>query len=487
MAENFDSIFRRQEYQFLLGEGKKGLYLLAAILFLTFFALGHILGGQKELNKRMSNPFTNWVNIPVLTSNAGGIELMEEETDDQIFLDSFHISSIIPYEITWFKGLERGFRRTRKLTVRSINENDPLRDVILSKDNIVAESREVVTVSCDLIVTEEAMNMLDYDIEGYQFLLPIFDNEYDDDHIALLMPVSHIVSDLPSGVDVIVSDRLMRLLNSNAEKSEYIDQSPRNIFSFISEKQFSEQMIGDLLAKDVVIDEFEVNEVKLNGSKLFRYSVEIRREISFTDFRFMQKNLYDRGILSIIEFNCDGEPDVALSAYYYALNFSELSMVKSFRAHAKEKYDLLLSLAQVESRDNFYLISRLTSLLIFLLVILSGFSIILYIQNIVSNHLEKIKPNLGTLKAFGLSDAKIGKLYLAIVSKFYGVASLIALAFLILYKLVQVVFRLDLHFRLVDIKLVLIWVTIYLMLYFLFKRLIAKILYRSPGDLIYNR
>ena len=487
MAGSFDDIFKRQEYCFLLGEKKKGLKLLSAILFLTFFALGHILGGQKELNKRMSNPFTNWVNVPVLTSNASGIELMEEETEDQVFLDSFHISSIIPYEITWFKALERGFKRTRKLTVRSINGNDPLREVILSKENIIAASSEIRKSSCDLIVTEEAMEMLEYDIIGDQFLLPIFDNEYDDDHITLLMPVSHIVTDLPSDVDVVISDKLMRLLNSNAERSGYIDQSPLSTFSFVSEKKISEVEITDLLTNEIVIDEFKVSQGELNGASVFHHHVELRREVSFADFRAMQSNWYDKGMLSIIEFNCDGRPDVELSAYYYALNFSELSMVKSFRAHAKEKYDLLLSLAQVESRDNFYLISRLTSLLIFLLVILSGFSIILYLQNIVSNHLEKIKPNLGTLKAFGLSDAKIGRLYLAIVSKFYGVASLIALAFLILYKLVQVVFRLDLHFRLVDIKLVLIWVTIYLMLYFLFKRLIAKILYRSPGDLIYNR
>jgi hypothetical protein len=255
----------------------------------------------------------------------------------------------------------------------------------------------------------------------------------------------------------------------------------------MSTTSVDENSFSDYISEEVVIDDFETKELDINGTKCFLQEIELRRELSFSDYLDLQKNWHEKGYYSIIDFNCDARPDTELNAYYYSLNFSELSMVKSFRAHAKEQYDLLLSLAQVESRDNFYLISRLTSLLIVLLVVLSGFSIILYLQNIVSNHLEKIKPNLGTLKAFGLSDNRIGSLYLAIVSRFYVVASLHAFGALILYKLIQMLLGLELHFRLLDMRIVLIWATIYLMLYFLFKRLISRTLFRSPGDLIYNR
>lgn len=487
MASGFDDIFKEQEYRFLLGDKKKGLYLLTAILFLTFFALGHILGGQKELNKRMSNPFTNWINVPVLSSNSAGIDLMEDETDDTNFLDSFHISSVIPYEITWFKGLERDFGRTRKLTVRSINENDPLLNVVLDPNNIIDISSQDRNSSCDLIITESALNLLDFDISEGNYILPIYDNEYSDDHLTILMSVSHIVRELPSDVDVVISDKMMRLLNSNAEKSGYIDQGDRATFTFVSTKSISEDQFEQYIPDTLIVEEYSVQKDLLNGERTFIHKLEFRNDIPFSDYRQIQKDWHLNGLYSIIEIDCAAKPDVHLNPYYYALNFKELSMVKSFRSHAKENYDLILSLAQVESRDNFYLISRLTSLLIVLLVVLSGFSIVLYLQNIVSNHLEKIKPNLGTLKAFGLSNEKISDLYIRIVSKFYVVASVIAILFLALYKFMQMFLSIELHFRLFDLKLVIIWVAIYLMLYFLFKRLISRILFRSPGDLIYNR
>lgn len=487
MARGFDDIFKSQEYLFLQGNKKKGLYLLSAILFLTFFALGHILGGQLELNKRMSNPFTNWVNVSVLTSNLSGIELMEEETEDQLFLDSFHISSVIPYEITWFKALERGFKRTKKLTVRSISDNDPLLDVVLSTDNVVAESGIRKHNECDLIITENALHLLDYDIETKEFVLPIYDNEYDEQHIILLMPIAHVVRELPSDVDVLISDKLMRLLSSNVEKSEYINQDSRTEIKFISTNSVDEKAFSNFISDEVVVEEFSGKELEVNSAKCFLYEVELRRELSFIDYLNLQNKWHERGYYSVIDFNFNAQPDVNLDAYYYSINFNELSMVKSFREHAKQKYDLLLSLAQVESRDNFYLISRLTSLLIFLLVILSGFSIVLYLQNIVSNHLEKIKSNLGTLKAFGLSNNKISDLYIRIVTKFYVVASVIAISILMLYKLIQLIIGLELHFRLFDLKLIIIWLAIYLLLFFIFRRLISRILFKPPGDLIYNR
>ena len=161
MTSDFDKIFKQKEYLFLLGDKKKGLYLLSGILLLTFLALGHILGGQQELNKRMSNPFTNWINVPVLTSNAAGIEVMEEDTENQDFLDSFYISNVIPYEITWFKALERGFKKSKKLTVRSISKNDPLLKVILANDNVIQSSSGSISEGCDLVVAAEVFELLD--------------------------------------------------------------------------------------------------------------------------------------------------------------------------------------------------------------------------------------------------------------------------------------------------------------------------------------
>jgi len=66
---DFKKVFFDNEYKMLVGPNYRTITTLLAILFLTFLALGFAVGSLGNLQNKMDNPFTNWVNV-----NIGGEE-----------------------------------------------------------------------------------------------------------------------------------------------------------------------------------------------------------------------------------------------------------------------------------------------------------------------------------------------------------------------------------------------------------------------------
>lgn len=149
----------------------------------------------------------------------------------------------------------------------------------------------------------------------------------------------------------------------------------------------------------------------------------------------------------------------------------------------------------VKEKKNFNYISKMTWLISGLLVVFSILSISLFISNLLKTHLNKVKMNLGTYKAFGLSDKESVSIYLGIMLRFIMIGLLSAL--LVSYIIGNIIgvwfgsilniddqveyFRLfaGQTYFLIFIILVVTVLTSYIN--------ITRILSKTPGDLIYNR
>lgn len=485
---DFDTIFKKKESQVLFGKNNISLIFLSAILFITFLALGHVFGGREELRERMNDPFTNWINIPVNSSEEKVVNRMIDDFEEKGIADSFNIESIDPYQIYWFKSFDSELKRTRNYRVRSINVSDPILKNLLDEENTVVKSKTPFS-ECAIIVTEAVMNNLGHPFgEEDQIQLPILDNEYADEKAIMIFSVSAVVKELPDNVDIAITDELMSLLNADVQKTGFIDQRDKNECSFFSKEQKEEAWIAEeLLPDSVLMGTLNHIPVQINGEDYVEHSFKISTSYPFYSWLRLQSNWYEKGCYTQLPFNCNSQVNNRLIAFYYAFNFSGLSKVKPFRDYIKEKYNIEVSLDQVESRNNFYLMSRLANLFIYLLVFFSCGSILLFLQNIVKNHLEKIKANLGTLKAFGLSDKRIRKLYIQIILRFFCYASLVAFVCLLLYNGIIQTAGWKVYFDLLNVRMLLIWAMLLLILLFFFRYLIAKTLFRAPGDLIYNR
>ena len=65
IKSDFDKLFFDKEYMSLTEEFGINFFLIVFILFLTFFAFSFSIGSIDYLDKRMNDPFTNWVDVPV--------------------------------------------------------------------------------------------------------------------------------------------------------------------------------------------------------------------------------------------------------------------------------------------------------------------------------------------------------------------------------------------------------------------------------------
>ena len=192
---------------------------------------------------------------------------------------------------------------------------------------------------------------------------------------------------------------------------------------------------------------------------------------------------------------------------YLSVNFNKLDSVESFSKYiitalnpdsknVSDQSNLIdIDSGAIKEKKNFLYMSNMTYLITFLLIVFAVLSISLFISNILRSHLSKVKMNIGTYKAFGLSDNESKNIYLSIMLRFI-VISLIG-AFVIAFALSFVLniwltgyFKVEGHdkyFALFESKtygFIALIITITLIVSYVN---INKILSKTPGDLIYNR
>ena len=149
----------------------------------------------------------------------------------------------------------------------------------------------------------------------------------------------------------------------------------------------------------------------------------------------------------------------------------------------------------IESKKNFDLFKKLADLLSFALIAFSILSLVLYITNLIVSHISKNKKNLGTLKAFGLSNNNIILIYSSISIVLIAISFVLSmiiseLAGNTLIKLIANCFKIGDASSLSYVSYPIHWlaaffivlpaIAIYLKLWWQLRK-------STPGDLIYGR
>lgn len=101
-----------------------------------------------------------------------------------------------------------------------------------------------------------------------------------------------------------------------------------------------------------------------------------------------------------------------------AFNFRRLDDIREFGAELVDRFGIEIDMNQVEEKENFAIVSKLTFFISLVLLFLGISSIVLFVTNLLKSHLGSIRSNLGTLQAFGLSNQLIKRIYLKIIATF---------------------------------------------------------------------
>lgn len=485
-------ILIKNESKILEGPAKLNTFILAGILLLSFIGLGHSVGGLKELRKRMDNPFTKWVNLPIQSSDSKASQDLQKFFTSQNIRDSFFIDTIRGYNRDAYTFVSHDEKKMQYKRSRTIDPEEQLLTEILKPSNVISSKIKKNLIDefgqCWMIVKKESLEQLE---EGTNITmlshLQLRQTWPGDNAFSLYFPIVALVHDLPDHADFVISEHLDALLDKSIETTNFININTTTDWSFMSKEQYNANDLEFLFSDSLKIADIDIDVLSMNGSDLNLHKVYMEQPISIEDKFNLQKKLSTKyPIKPFHEYECNvGESLGIEKAQYLAISFNDLQFVKKFRDFIKNEFGFEISLNQVEDKENFSLVTKLTLLLAFILFLISMTGVIIFIVNLLIAHFDKIQSNLGTFKAFGLSNEKLLSDYTHITLLFFGRSLGYAIFGVSIYAAIMYVMKGS--FNLLHWSFPVVVVVILGIVYLVIQRIIKNKLSKTPGDLIYNR
>lgn len=496
---DFQALFFRNEYGSLIGRSGKGMLTLVVILLLTLLALGTAIGGLEYLDVRMNNPFTNWVNVPITAAYEKKIPIVRDSFAVENVRNRYKLNNISDYVAygELFFDAESGQRYFYK--GRTVTPDDDLIKKVLDSGsgNVVSgfafdRPEDEIENMCGVIVTRRMLKELHYDNPTAQRKIPIAVDSF-----TVWFDIISVVEELPDLSDFVSMPRLYNMMAFSFDRTGFMDVSgDRNQLYFLSENGDTKALTEKM--KAAFSDFPRVNKLKQSEIVLNDNQKHYLYQIIFNDFfkadatvTLQQRvgNALDKAdaYQPYADWRCTERMTTIDRPYHLAFNFTELDRVRPFKKYMQQEFDMEISMAQIESKENFALVSRLTFFISVILFLFGTASIVFFVDSLLKTHLQKVKTNLGTFKAFGLNNKLLINTYLKIIMTFLGAATLIAFGLALIVAGAEELWNKESTFNLLNEWVALAIVLLFLISYFKSRHTIGKILSHTPGDLIYNR
>jgi len=513
ISTDFQQLFFENEFKTLAGDKKKVIGVLVLIFFLTFMALGFALGSIENLQSKMDNPFTNWVDLPITAEVENSKSKIFEDFGQQENLDKFNLDNIA--------GSKRFYIEINKVPLKlnigrearglygawgyTLAADDKLVEQIFeNEENVIWKSTvdpasTINYESCNVVISASLAEKLGYNNLNKQGIGGIV-AEFDKTSAPIYLNVAAVVEALPKSCDFICTPQLYNILEGKTSGSTdcasilkrngrgtnaitvllgsnvQIDDFSKEFFNVFNEEAGTHRLVEDI---SIGATSFQIVEFYMENYDLSEEDIERR----ITALR--AKSIHTTQLTSL-----KGGSDWCeeLNEYYnIAFNFTNLDEIRNFKNHMIEKYKVEIDMSQIESAENFNLVTKLTTLISLTLLVFAVLSIMLFVQNLLSSHLFKIRSKLGTFKAFGMSNHELNVVYLKIIFSFLALGIVIALTGVVGFDLIESARVEESKFKIIDGKTFAIIVAILLISLFMSYRTIKKILGDTPGNLIYER
>ncbi len=498
---DFEKLFFSNEFNDLTGKSRRSIIALSLILALTISALGYAVGGIKYLKERMDNPFTNWVNLPIATHYKDKVNKLQLFFEEKTKRDSFNLKNITEYKIDHRQYINFEDNEIYTLKTRTAGIGEDLMKEVLKSNNVVQgytyrEGEEFDFPLCGIIVKEQALiEYLGYDVRKPLDKVAMVAGEF------IFFPeVVAVVKEMPNLCNMLMSSHYSNLLNKSFDETGFVQLNPVNRITMVGKfkkgqaKEETEQKLKEFFSAYELAD-IEFEEVKMNDDNILdKFTVTLFDFLEFEEIRKFPPAIDKAGIMKSPRVQYKSECNVGDysnldNPHHLAFNFQKLDLVRGFNEFLKAdpRFGMEISMDQVEAKENFALVSRLTGLIAIILLAFSILSIVFYINSLLTTHLEGIKNNLGTLKAFGLNNKFLISVYIKIIILFIIISIIIGYLFSFIIKAFEIGFSKIAVIDLFDYRIFLTMLIILLFSSYISFVSIKKILLKTPGDLIYNR
>ncbi len=518
IPHDFKHLFYRNESKALLGKKNKNFWLIVIILAFTFLAIGFSNGSLKYLKDKMEDPFVRSLNAPISISNKGIMEIIDIYNTDSLQA-KYNYDSIVGYnkQAMSFQG-DLPDAVNRMLEGRSIPYDDALVSTIVNPSiNLVAGNRFVSETDYSMIVTRTMLEKIGSS-PNPAFLYRRVGNLGDERLVPI--PVRAVVEKLPGDrVEFLVTQHYFNNYNMLGDRFLFADN--KKMYAFIVLDSAFVDQFTDLSTS--FFDQYQTEGGFLEVSDVDVY----KHQYSYTSLYYLQVSFYNTENISlsdidelfqqfrqsteIVEFmkKAKVEEHELVQAYYpnqesrasnrridyIAINFNDLSKVDQFAEQFSADSGVKLEMAKLEQMKNYNFVSKLTRIMSIILIGFSVLMINIFLSNILSTHLNKIKMNIGTFKAFGIDIKRIylGMMYIFVLLPLLvsliiaGILGYLGSVYFLIKLLSPFPIERNLYFDLFDSYTLISIIVLVVVNYMAFSIIINKIFRMSPGDLIYDR
>lgn len=443
LKNDYFRLFVKREGKVVLGRNYSNLWLLTAVLTATFLAIAFSNASLNYLSYKMDDPFINWVDIKNEYGEGDFIGL-EYALDSDENREYYHYSSFQAdqaYSYMFFLKDKDAYQYFKCRFFQDLNT--PLVEAILSKDNVVRNWRvsdlsSVSEKTIGVIITEEMMKKLGYDSApsfiDFQSYSPGADaygfHLVEEEFARVPVPVLAVVKNLPGNVDFVSTVNFHIQVNNDytypfnlGHSSRYIE----NLNYFIPAGTDMEKFRARLadIAANYTDAAVEIDE----------YSFYIPEIVPFTEGDFITLNCYEdylshdewqkindelledfmnKGIYRVYayEFSEVSKSQKAFISVY----FDDLDMIREFEQYVRSEFSVKIEMTQINAKENFNAVSLMGNTLSWVIIIFAIVCIILFIVNLLQSYFSKVKRNLGTFKAFGISNHDLISVYVLIMA-----------------------------------------------------------------------
>ena len=440
LKNDYFRLFVKREGKVVLGRNCSNLWLLTSVLTATFLAIAFSNASLDYLSYKMDDPFINWVDIKNEYGEGDfyGLEyaLDSEENRVNFHYHSYQADYSFSYMFFMKDKLNAQYLKCRFFQ----NLNTPLVEAILSAENVVRDWRvkDLASVSentVGVIITEEMMKKLGYqkapsyiDYVGYSPGADQYGFELTDDEFARVpVPVLAVVKRLPGNVDLISSTYFYQQTNNdqtytfNMCNSEYA----RNLCYFIPAEISLERFRAELksVAAEYTQAPIQVDEYSFYSPEIipFREGVFVTLEcfdeyLDYGTWKSINESLLEalEGINRVFAYQFSDYP--LPQKAFISVHFEDLDKIREFEGFVRDNFKVKIEMSQINAKENFNAVSVMGNILSWVIIIFAIVCIILFVVNLLQSYFQKVKRNLGTFKAFGISNHSLISVYVLIMA-----------------------------------------------------------------------
>ena len=517
-------LFLKRESKVVFGKNFANICVLTVVLAATFFAIAFSNGSLLFLEDKMTDPFINWVDIENNNQNMAFTEL-EEELSLPDNAERYHYKDFeYGYEYNYFffgkKDEDHEYLKCRFFE----RLNSELIEAILSPNNVVnnmavASMDDIPDNTLGVIITQKALNLLCYEVAPAYIDLYSYSEGADalgiktfDDRSRAPLPVLGVVKRLPGNVDIISSSRFYQqnwndVHTFNLNNTQYAQSLCYFVPSDVDLEEFKRTLTSELKSRTLL--SFAIDDEGFCPEDQFSYKnhtpgigteyagyvrvvthsenlpYDVIRETNSAildkyrdrDVHRLYPYVYDRGFSSV--------------GAYLSVHFKDLNAINEFVSFVNG-FGVEIDMTQINAKENFNSVRLMAGVLSWAMIIFAIICILLFITNLLQSYFQKVKRNIGTFKAFGISNRELIFVYLVIMAVMVIISTIIAFVFVLGVQELLPMFGVmkDGAYNYLSLFSTKTWYAILIIvissLYTVY-RLMRKMLKCTPGDLIYER